>query len=64
VGNKITTDRQREFITESLTDMEVLGFLSLNPRLQETDLTGEAVFSNNPQLTEEVDRIREHVESP
>ena len=64
VGNKITTDRQQEFIRESLPEMEVLGFLSLNARLQETDITGEAVFSNNPALTEEVNHIRERIEHP
>lgn len=64
VGNKITSERQRKFIEESVDAMEILGFLSLNERLQETDITGEAVFSNNPLLTEEVNRIRERIENP
>jgi len=63
VGNKIATDRQRTFIEEGLNGMEMLGFLSLNDRLQETDITGEAVFSENPQLTDEVRGIRERIES-
>jgi CO dehydrogenase maturation factor len=62
VGNKIASDRQRKFIEESLDAMEILGFLSLNERVQETDITGEAVFSNNPRLVEEVNRIRERID--
>jgi CO dehydrogenase maturation factor len=62
VGNKISTDRQRRFIADSLGEMENLGGLSFNERIQETDISGEAVFSNNPLLTGEVDRIRELIE--
>jgi CO dehydrogenase maturation factor len=62
VGNKIAADAQREFIEKSLDAMEILGFLSLNGRIQETDITGEAVFSRNPQLVDEVNRIRKHIE--
>jgi len=62
VGNKVADERQRKFIEQSLDGMEILGFVSLNERLQETDITGEAVFANNPQLVEEVDRIRERIE--
>jgi len=73
VGNKIETpqtrfiasgdpaETQREFIRKSLDTMEILGFLSLNERIHETDITGEAVFSNNPRLLDEVNRIREAI---
>ena len=62
VGNKVATEPQRQFLEESLDGTEILGFLSLNQRLQETDITGEAVFSKNPQLVEEVNRIRMRIE--
>ncbi|KPJ56543.1 MAG: carbon monoxide dehydrogenase [Planctomycetes bacterium DG_58] len=64
VANKIASERQRKFIEDSVDAMELLGFLSLNERLQETDITGEAVFSNNPLFMEEVNRIRERIENP
>jgi CO dehydrogenase maturation factor len=64
VGNKIASAAQREFIERALAGsaMEVLGFLSLNERIGETDMTGEAVFSKNPRMADEVNRIRERIE--
>ena len=64
VGNKIASATQREFVEKTLAGegVEILGFLSLNERIGETDRTGEAVFSNNPRLVDEVNRIRERIE--
>ena len=64
VANKIASEQQRKFIEDSVDAMELLGLLSLNERLQETDITGEAVFSNNPLFMEQVNRIRERIENP
>jgi CO dehydrogenase maturation factor len=64
VGNKIAAPAQRKFIETSLDTMESLGFLSLNERTGETDMTGEAVFSANPRLVDEVKHIRERIEQP
>lgn len=64
VGNKVSTDRQREFIEDSADGMEILGLVSMNERIQETDISGEPVFSDNPQLIEEVNRIRAAIERP
>jgi CO dehydrogenase maturation factor len=68
VANKVAQALQRKFIEEALAGsprrpgMEILGFLSLNEKLAEADISGEAVFADNPVLISEVDVIRKRIE--
>jgi CO dehydrogenase maturation factor len=57
VGNKVQSQADRDFITESLPDFKILGFLSENPLAIEADRQGIAVFDLDPQMVEEAKAI-------
>jgi CO dehydrogenase maturation factor len=57
VGNKIMNNTHREFIKNELGDIPLLGTISYSDKLIESDLKGEAAFSNNEQLLCEVSEI-------
>ena len=54
--------RRSEFITNSLPDFEVLGFINYNPKIREADLSGKSVFDADPAVVEEVRAIKEKLE--
>ncbi len=54
VGNKVMNDTHEEFLKNELGDIPLLGTISYNSKLIESDLKGEAAFSNNEQLLSEV----------
>lgn len=57
VGNKVMNDKHREFIVKELNNIPLLGTISYNSRLIDSDLQGEAAFSDNEQLLSEVGEI-------
>jgi CO dehydrogenase maturation factor len=59
VGNKVTTDQERRFITENVPQFELLGFISYNPKIMEADLKGISVFDIDPTVVAEVRRIKQ-----
>jgi CO dehydrogenase maturation factor len=57
VGNKVMNDTHKEFLKDELGDIPLLGLISYNNKLIESDLKGEAAFSNNEQLLSEVKEV-------
>jgi len=57
VGNKVMNDTHKEFLKNELGDIPLLGLISYNNKLIESDLKGEAAFSNNEQLLSEVKEV-------
>jgi CO dehydrogenase maturation factor len=57
VGNKVRGQSDRDFITESLPDLRVIGFLSDSPLAIEADRRGVSVFDLDPQMVEEAEAI-------
>lgn len=57
VGNKVRGQADRDFITESLPDFRMLGFLSESPLAIEADRRGASVFDLDPQMVEEAEAI-------
>jgi len=61
VGNKVTSEADRAFISSQLSGFHLLGFLSSDPQALEADRRGQAVFALAPQLLVEaraiVDRL-------
>ena len=62
VGSKVTGDEDRRFISESLSDFEVLGFISYSPQVRDADLQGVSVFDAAPGVVAEVRAIRDSLE--
>ena len=62
VGNKVTTDEDRRFITENLPQFELLGFINYNPKIIEADLKGTSVFDIDPAVVAEVQRIKQRLD--
>ena len=62
VGSKISSDADRRFITESLPDFEVLGFIGYSSKLREADLSGVSAFDADPEVAAEVRSIKERLE--
>ncbi len=57
VGNKIRSESDRQFISTSLPDTEILGFISFDPAITEADLANDSIFSSCPQTVAEVRKI-------
>ncbi len=57
VGNKVRDQADRDYIRDSLPSLEVIGFLSANPRAVEADMRGEAIFDAVPELVDEARHI-------
>ena len=57
VGNKVRDQADRDFVRNSLTDLPVIGFLSLNQHAVEADKQGLSVFEAAPDLADEARRI-------
>ena len=53
VGNKVRDGADRDYIRESLPNLEVIGFLSVDPRAVEADMRGQAIFDAVPELVDE-----------
>lgn len=62
VGSKTISDADRRFITKSLPDFEVLGFIGYSPKIREADLSGESIFDADPEVVAEVRSIKERLE--
>jgi CO dehydrogenase maturation factor len=54
VGNKVMNDTHKEFLKDELSDIPLLGLISYNNKLIESDLKGESAFKDNEQLLSEV----------
>lgn len=63
VGNKVTSDADRQFIIENLPDFELLGFISYNPKIAEADRKGMSPFDIDAKVVSEVKVIKEKLEA-
>lgn len=63
VGSKVRGEADRQFIRESLPDMEVLGFIDYHPELAHADREGMGAFQSAPAAAEQVRQIKERLES-
>ncbi|GAB4528682.1 MAG: carbon monoxide dehydrogenase accessory protein CooC [Anaerolineae bacterium] len=57
VGNKVRDQADRDYIVSELPGLEVIGFLSANPRAVEADMRGQAIFDAVPELVDEARQI-------
>lgn len=62
VGSKTTSDADRRFIIDNMTDLEVLGFINYSSKIIEADLKGISVFDSDPGAVEEARKIKEKLE--
>ena len=61
VGNKVASDEHKSLIINGLNNIPVLGFISYNDKILESDIVGRAVFTENDQLLSEVRQIKENL---
>jgi len=57
VGNKIRGEPDKEFITSSLPDLEILGFIPYDTAITEADLANRPLLAASPQTKKEVKHI-------
>jgi CO dehydrogenase maturation factor len=57
VGNKLRSQREKEFIVSSLADFELLGFIPYDQAIVEADLANLPLIDASPQVTREVRNI-------
>ncbi len=57
VGNRVTSDADRQFIAEQLPEYEVIGYLPTDARAIESDRLGQAIFALAPDLVAEANKI-------
>jgi CO dehydrogenase maturation factor len=63
VGNKITGDADRQFITNNLPDFDVLGFISQNSKIVEADRKGISPYDIDTKIVSEVKIIKERLDA-
>ncbi|MBE0481225.1 MAG: AAA family ATPase [Dehalococcoidia bacterium] len=63
VGNKVSSDADRQFILESLPDFEILGFLNHNSRIAEADRKGISPYDIDSQVAAEIKPIKERLDT-
>jgi len=63
VGNKIRSNRDKQFILEHLPGDEVLGFLPFSDKAIEADINGVAIFDADEELVAKVRRIKDRLPS-
>lgn len=63
VGNKITDDADRQFITNNLPDFNVLGFISQNSKIVEADRRGISPYDIDTKIVSEVKIIKERLDA-
>ncbi|MFH0847866.1 MAG: AAA family ATPase [Chloroflexota bacterium] len=57
IGNKIRGDRDKEFLSSSLSGMEFLGFVPYDEKIAAAEQTGTPLLTASPEVTGEVRRI-------
>lgn len=62
VGNKVANEGHKTLIERELNGIPVLGYISFNDRVLESDIEKKAVFSENKLLLSEVRQIKESLE--
>lgn len=62
VGNKITGEREREFIEKSLPDTEILGFIEFDRNLLLADMEGKSPHLLSPGAFEQAKKIKKRLE--
>ena len=61
VGNKVASEGHKALIERELKGIPVLGYISLNDKILESDIERRAAFSENKLLLEEVRAIKERL---
>ncbi|MDI7258852.1 MAG: carbon monoxide dehydrogenase accessory protein CooC [Thermodesulfobacteriota bacterium] len=62
VGNKIHSDDDRRMIEENLSDFPVLGHMSFNPKIVQSDREGKSPYDMDDKIKEEVKTILKELE--
>lgn len=62
VGSKCRNNDDQQFIINSLSDFEVLGFINYHPEIAEADRLGKNVFEMAPQAVAEAEEIKDKLE--
>lgn len=62
VGSKCRNNDDQQFIINSLSDFEVLGFINYHPEIAEADRLGKNVFEMAPQAVAEAKEIKGKLE--
>lgn len=57
----MASDEHKSLIKNGLNNIPVLGFISYNDKILESDIVGRAVFAENDQLLSEVRQIKENL---
>ncbi len=61
VGNKIRSEEDKELIKKELNDFKILGFLSYNDKIIESDKQGVSPYDLSDQLKKEIETIWENI---
>jgi CO dehydrogenase nickel-insertion accessory protein CooC1 len=61
--NKITTEEDRKIIEEHLSDFEIIGYLSFNPKILQADKEGISAYDIDDRVKGEVEGIIERLEA-
>jgi CO dehydrogenase maturation factor len=57
VGNKIRSQADREFITDNLPGIEILGLIDYDPAINDADLANKSLFNASPPTAKAIESI-------
>ena len=63
VGSKTRGAEDRDFISKSLSDFPVLGFIDFSTEIADADRFGKSVFESSPQAVKEIKEIKAKLET-
>jgi CO dehydrogenase maturation factor len=63
IANKIRKEKDMEFIKDSLDDMELLGHMSFNDDIMESDIRGLPSFEASQEVVEEAVKMKKKLEN-
>ena len=58
IGSKVQSEDDKKFISENLSDFEILGFMNFNPEIAEADRLGESVYDTAPRAVADIKTIK------
>lgn len=61
VGNKIKSDEDKELISKELSDFNILGYLSYNDKIIESDKLGMSPYDLSESLKKEISQIWDNI---
>ncbi|MFH1421177.1 MAG: carbon monoxide dehydrogenase, partial [Planctomycetota bacterium] len=63
VANKIVEESQIDFIKDNLEDIEIIGQISYNTCVQQSDMQGKCAYDSCPKTADQINEIKKIIKN-